>query len=205
MQNVQELEKSPQVVELQKSSTGLVEKANAMTVKTAEDMDSASSVVADLTQSNKRAEMLRKFFVDPLNNQVKNINAFFKEMKAPTEVAETYLRGQIANFVTVEREREDRERIEREKAEADAAKAREKKGEPEPEAFEAPVPEVPKAKTSSGRVSTKKVWKYEVENEKKIPREYLTPDLGKLRTAVRNGERKIAGIRIFEDTEVVVR
>lgn len=48
-------------------------------------------------------------------------------------------------------------------------------------------------------------WTYEVTDETQLPREYLTPDLRKLKSAVDGGMRFIEGVRIFEDPKAVFR
>jgi hypothetical protein len=47
----------------------------------------------------------------------------------------------------------------------------------------------------------KKVWAYEVTDPAAVPAEYLTPDLVKIKDAVKNGAREIAGVRIFQDIQ----
>jgi hypothetical protein len=48
------------------------------------------------------------------------------------------------------------------------------------------------------------IWSYEVEDEKKVPREYLQINPSAINAAVRNGVRKIAGVKIFEKPSIAV-
>lgn len=45
-------------------------------------------------------------------------------------------------------------------------------------------------------------WKYEIENENLVPRQYCSPDGPKLQTAVRSGIRSIPGVKIFQDEKI---
>jgi len=56
--------------------------------------------------------------------------------------------------------------------------------------------------SESGAARMRKVWKFEIENEKQIPKAYLTVDEVKIRKAIKGGVREIPGIRIYEDEQV---
>jgi len=56
--------------------------------------------------------------------------------------------------------------------------------------------------SESGAARMRKVWKFEIENEKQIPKAYLTVDEVKIRKAIKSGIREIAGVRIYEDEQV---
>jgi len=45
-------------------------------------------------------------------------------------------------------------------------------------------------------------WKYEIENEDLIPRQYCSSDASKIQTAVRSGTREIPGVRIYQDEKI---
>ena len=83
----------------------------------------------------------------------------------------------------------------REEAAEKAAKKAEKKGLPPPPEKAAPELVGAQARTS---------WDFEVINEAKLPREFLTPDLAKIRGVVRamKGDTRIAGIRVYEKASV---
>jgi len=55
-----------------------------------------------------------------------------------------------------------------------------------------------------GMVSSRKVWKFDVTEPLKVPREYLSVDTRALGDAVRRGVRLVPGVRIYEDEEVYV-
>lgn len=56
-----------------------------------------------------------------------------------------------------------------------------------------------------GTISVTDRWVWEVEDEAKVPREYLSPDKARISAAVKGGLRQIAGIRIFPTPKVSSR
>ena len=62
-----------------------------------------------------------------------------------------------------------------------------------------------KVKSFNSTTSVRKSWKFDITDTAQIPREYLVPDLQKIREAVKNGERYIAGVNIFEDISIASR
>lgn len=97
------------------------------------------------------------------------------------------------------------------KAEEAAKKAEEaaQKAEAEKEAIANKVVEVEESpknvRTEGGLMSTKKVWKFEVTDEAKVPKEFWVIDQKKINEAVKNGERELPGVRIFQDTQISIR
>ena len=202
--SLETVQQNPQVVQLQESGSQLVESAKSIVIDSKETFDNASTVLASLASQRKQGDGLRKLIVQPLNDHVKNINAFFANLIAPVEEAENSLRQKVSAYVTEQDRLATIEQDKIDKQAAKDAKAAEKRGEPVDE-FEAPAPAVAQVQRSSGRVHTTKIWTYEVTDETKIPRQFLQPNLGAIRDAVRNGERKIAGVRIYEEVTTVVR
>jgi len=60
-------------------------------------------------------------------------------------------------------------------------------------------------RTSEGQVTTKKIPDFEIVNEDLIPREYMIPNLTKIRKLVVGGRKNIPGIKIFEKDSLAVR
>jgi hypothetical protein len=55
--------------------------------------------------------------------------------------------------------------------------------------------------TSTGRT----VWKYEITDADKVPREFCEPAAGKINRAVQSGTREIPGVRIYSQDSVMIR
>lgn len=60
-------------------------------------------------------------------------------------------------------------------------------------------------KTTRGSATRKKVWTFDVVDAASVPREFMAVDEKKIRQAVKNGEREIPGVRIYEKSELAVR
>jgi len=60
-------------------------------------------------------------------------------------------------------------------------------------------------RTAAGTASTKKVWKFEIQDPNSVPREFLVVDEKAIRQAVAAGVRSITGVRIYEENQVAFR
>lgn len=60
-------------------------------------------------------------------------------------------------------------------------------------------------KSESASTGLKMIKDYEILSEDEVPREYCSPDRGKLRAAVNRGVKDIKGVRVFEKPSVVSR
>jgi len=184
----------------------LAGRAEALKISSDKELAWAGDQLAQIVSLKKRVEEKRKFFVDPLNAQVKQINAMFKRWLEPLERAERKLRDAIAAYkVEQERKRKEQEEFLRRKREILERLAREKKLEV---AVPPPVeqPPVPAAvKTSTGAtVATRKVWTFRLVDINLVPREYLTLDEAKVRKAIAAGVREIPGLEIYQEERVIV-
>lgn len=62
------------------------------------------------------------------------------------------------------------------------------------------------ARTDTGVAAfTKKPWVFEITDEAAVPRQFCSPDKAKIRDAIKQGVRQIAGCNIHEDTKVNYR
>ncbi len=146
--------------------------------------------------------------LDPLKQRTAQVNGAFALLIVPLNEANTTLRGKVGDYHTLLREQEaERQRIanlERELAEA--------KGE-EPEPLPAPPTAAEERRTKAAAVSRgghstsgeRFTWAFEIEDEERIPYEYMTPDLTKIGRAVRGtqGAVVIPGIRNVQQSTVV--
>jgi hypothetical protein len=89
-------------------------------------------------------------------------------------------------------------RVERAEAKADALQTA---------ATMAVAPVVQSARPKVAGVATREVWTFRVEDETKVPREFLTIDESKLRryVAAMKGDAKVAGVRIYSERQVAAR
>jgi len=153
-----------------------------------------------------------------LNLHVQFINARFREWTAPLAEADGLVRqkyqayqreqDRIAAEARAEEERRqswlrERERLERAAALED--------GQPEPQPIDPPAPVAPMPEPSRtvrsalGTTSTRKVWDFEVVDPEAVPNTFKTINEQAIRAAVRAGERRIPGVRVFQKDELAVR
>lgn len=205
-----ELVKSPEVKQLRDEATGLLEIAESFVVN-ADTFDEATDLLGWIAGAKKKLEEQRVFFVKPLNDQVKKINERFKSYAAPLEQADQVVRGKVLGFrQEAERQRREEEARLRRQAEAERARlAAEAAAQDLPEPPPPPIPVIPRApktvRSNMGTATVKKVWDFEVLDERQVPREFLIVNEKAIRAAVKAGVRNIPGVQIFETEQLAVR
>jgi hypothetical protein len=162
-------------------------------------------------QLRDEAEDLRKQTVSPAKQMLKNIDLMFSTVTDRADASIRIIKEKILSF----RENEERKRVVAQlKAEEEYAKKlaeAEKKAEKSGKEVKMPPPPLPPqadvsnqiaGKDSAGQV--KKVWTFEIEDERDIPREYMTPDEKAIKQAISSGVRKIAGIKIYQKSNIAI-
>ena len=190
---------------------GMKDAAEALVIKTDEDYGKASDVLDVVKTKIKASEKMRKFFVDPLNAQVKAINALFKPQTEYAEEVERIIKGKMKVFYDAKEAArlKEQKRLDDIRAAADAKRLAEGK-----EVIATPVREVAEpAKTvvtGNSKAQVRKVWTHEIESINALPDEVKQAILGEaykkgiVKTVVQKyvdaGVREMTGARIFEDT-----
>ncbi len=184
---------------IQKTSDSLIEIANTFTVENQQQADKANDVLKDITDGLKKIEAKRKSFTAPLNQSLKEINATFKKIAEPINTAKQGLTSRLMAWRTQEqariREEQEKARKEEERRrkiqEAHAAKGHNVKEEITP--VDKPVPF-----GINDTTKTQLRWTFEIDDEAKVPREYLTVNNPAITKAVRAGVRDIPGVKIYQ-------
>jgi hypothetical protein len=204
-----------EVMQLQDSINRAVQESREIEiVVSAMDIETASHFVKNLTKIDKTAEELRKSNVQPLNDQVKEINSFFKGLVGPVQNEVVRLKDLLLTYTKKQAE------IARQKAEAERKAAEEKaiqeaiekekkmkeealaKGE-DPASVKVEVAVIPEtivenkklSTVNTSGVGTRRVAKWEVADEKLIPDEYWILDETKI-----NAIRRAAGVDCEKST-----
>lgn len=201
-----------QVLDVRASTNGLLAEAELLTITTDAEDAYAKTLLVQATASAKRIDALRRRFTDPLNAQVKSINADFAPMLDTAKEAAAILRRKTGLYFDAQRAEAERVALAAQRAaEAEQAQAAAKAAEnglPVPlAAVPLPTAAVPARSTVIGgaRVTTREVWRFEVEDVTKLPAEYVVADEVAIGRAVRAGARSIPGVRIFSETTQTVR
>lgn len=174
----------------------LVVRAEAIEISDDEDMEIAVGLLGGIATAKKRAEKQRKFFTEPLNQQVKKINELFHSFADPLLKAEGIIKRKVAAY-QVGKEKKAQEEMAKALTEAQEG------GEVVPVVLSGQPQKTVRA--DRGSATIKKVWTFQVENPALVPEQYKVVDDRKIRAAVASGIREIPGVRIFLSSQVAVR
>lgn len=184
--------------------------ASAMAIATDADSTTAIEMGLQAKKLGKAIEDARKRFVAAPGEYVKGVNSLAKGYTEALSGIEYALKRKTNAY-------QQKKELERRKAEEEARRqaaelqakldAEAKAAHVEPVKIEAPA--VPKAaptvRTAEGTAYQHTEWRFEVQDDTVIPREYLMPCEAKIRQAVKDGVRNIPGVKIFEHTETRFR
>jgi hypothetical protein len=193
---------------------GLLTNAESYAVTSSEHYESAGEFLKHIKAKYRELDEQRKSMTKPLDDSKKRIMDFFaKPLDFLTRAENTIKRAMIAYSDEQERiRREDQRRAEeaarkeRERLEAQAQKAAasgkvERAAELEQRAATVVAPIIDRTPPKVSGLSTREVWKFEVIDEKAVPREFLMVDESKLRKFVQTmkGDTAIAGVRVWSE------
>jgi hypothetical protein len=198
----------------------LVEKSKTVLVSSQVDMEDAATMVRSLNSVVKKVEDVRKSKTQPLNDEVKAINdKFTRGIIEPLTAAAKSIEARMLAYTKYQRKLAEAEAEVRRKAEEEERFAAmilaEDAGEddqiitmPSVHKVEAvAVPEI--TRSISGAVaSVRKTWTFEVIDMVELV--HCRPDLVevatvKINAAIRDGERAIPGLRIYQSEKMGVR
>ncbi|MCF7949883.1 MAG: hypothetical protein K9M94_14945 [Spirochaetia bacterium] len=144
----------------------------------------------------------------------KEVDNKIKQFTDPLNRAENAVRKMIAAYQTEQekkrRAEEEKRRKEAEKKRQEELKKREESGDTTP-VEEDPIPEAPVAEKKEEPkvegVSFYEHWDFEIENEKAIPRQFLSVDESKIRKYVKamKIDAEIPGVRVYMEKKPRVR
>ncbi len=195
------------VEEISKDIVLIQKESESIVIENDDDFKTATEFISKVAARAKRVDELRKFFVNPLKVHVKDIESKFKPQSEFLLSIVKDVKSQISAY-HLKKEKEARDEENR------LSKLREKRDERREEKGLEPVatptatvarPEAT-AKTESGTVTTRKVWKYKVVDIDKVPRSYLRCEVihARAQTDIDRGVRSIDGLEIYEDIQVSV-
>lgn len=192
------------------------QKAEALEIKTDADYDLATEAVKFVTDRKKAIEDTRKFFVDPLNKQVKDINARFKPQADEADEVIKIIKGKMSVYFS----KKEEARLKEEKRLQDIRdKANAKREAEGKEMIAEPVREVAEVSrtvsTGAAQSTVKKVWKHKIISMSELPDDVkkaifaeaykkglVDTVVGKF---VKAGVREMTGVEIYQDTQIAIR
>jgi hypothetical protein len=206
---VMDVTKLPEVDEHVRYGQEVVEKATDFPVETAEDMEAAAGIRQTIKDRQKAIVGLLEPFIKGAHALHKAHTTRRKEIIAPLEEAEGILNKKMVAWQTKEEARlaEEQKKLD-EQAKLDAAVQAEEEGnEALAEAIiedQVPVTAAPVEKAKTNGVSFTEKWTFQIEDESKIPREFLVPDEKMIRTTVTAMKDRavIPGVRIYKEKNI---
>lgn len=208
---VVEKELAPLVTEV----VSLKEQAEAFEIKNDDDYAKAGDLAGIIKTKSKAVDEMRKFFVQPLNAQVDNINAMFMPKIKEAKVIEDLLKGKM----TVYFNKKEEARLKEEKRLQDIRdKANAKREAEGKEAIAEPVREVaPVSKTvvsSVAKSQVRKVWTHEIVSINDLPEDIKKAIFAEafkkgiitsvVQKFVDAGMREISGVKVFEKAVIAL-
>lgn len=177
----------------------LIEKADTITITNEIERQEATEFAVVLKRKFDDLEEARTKLVKPLNDHVKFINSQFKVHTSKLEDLQTKIKKGIGAYLLAEEKKAREEEEARLKAIKEENAKREEEGKAPVMMESVERPSTISRSETGGKTSAKKVWKFEVVDASQVPVEFLSPDIEKIKLAVSNGAREIAGVKIYED------
>lgn len=190
----------------------LAEASQIKTISNQDDYEAAEILLKKITGASGEAEKLRKKLSKPFTDFSKKIKKMGDDARGPLEDNKQKLKRIMADFLNAA---EMKRQEEMQKALEEEVRQREEVEANNPfAAFTDPVVKTlpgetttPAAPIRKNFSSARKVWKFEIENEILVSREFCSPDEKKIRDFINNekNEAEIPGVRIYEETIVQSR
>lgn len=174
-----------------------LEAADGFVVSDQDDMQLAAELIGTLAAARKDIENKRLELVQPIKRVATQIDLAAKARKAPIIEAEMLLKRAVGRYVAETQRAADEER---KRLEAEVSTERKVV---DPGLVPAVAPT--RVQSSTGSIGTRKQWTFEILEPMAVPRMYSQPNELAIREAVRQGTRKIDGVRIYEDIVVEAR
>jgi len=192
------------------------DRANALVIENDEHYNQATEYVSGMSAKMKQLEKLRKFFVDPLNLQVKNINAMFKPQVEARDEVVRIIKSKMAVYFN---KKEEARQAEERRLQAIRDKANEKREEKGQAPIAEPVRQVAEVdrtqSVGAAQSTVKKVWTHKIVSIDALPDDVKKAVFaeaykkGIITTVVQKfvnaGVREMSGVEIYQDTQIAVR
>lgn len=192
------------------------DQAEAFVINSDEDYEKAGDLAGTINEKKKSIDAMRKFFVQPLNVQVDNINAMFMPKVKEADSIVNLLKGKMSVYFTKKEEArlKEEKRLQAIRDKADADRAEQGK-----EAIATPVREVaPVAKTITSSVAQsqiRKSWTHEIISMSELPEDIKKAIFAEaykkglvtmvVQKFVDAGMREISGVKVFEQATVALK
>lgn len=194
---IAEIEDRQEVRELKTNAEKALAFAQQLKVTDEHSFETATNALMAIKAAANRAETVRRFFVDPLNEHVKRINALFKPKVDMLLEAERLIKTeQLAYHAAQQRKAEEAKK--REFKKVAAGKTTIEKAAEKVAAIVQPATTI---KTDAGAVTFQTRRKAVITDIDKLPRHYLVPDMQRISRDALAGV-PIPGVKVIEEQRV---
>ena len=198
---------------------------NGFQITNAAEKDNAVSLLKEVSDYSKALTAQRQELTRPLKEQAKAIEADFKKPLDFLKEADCIIRTKINAYLTAERRKAEAEaeaarKAAEEKALADALALEAEKGNTYDPITQAAVNEMIEEKQdalidatairssvnqSTATSTVRTVWTFEVVDLSAVPADFLMLNEKAVRQAIKDGAREIAGLKIFQTSQVAIK
>lgn len=204
MEEVKELtmqERKDKIAALEAEVTDFIYNNQDLAVTTPEEFAEAGEQLKIVRIRLKQIEEKRFAITKPMDAAKTGVMDMFKQLTRPLEA---YAKELDTKMLTFHKQEQARIAAEQAKVEAEALRNMQ-----ENHIAEMQVPvlqdETKKVRTDFATISVREKWNFSVVDEELVPREYFTLDPVKVRSALRDGTRKIPGLDIFDEGRIGTR
>lgn len=176
--NTELIQKQSEYLILKDNIATAIKESKAVIILSQDQVDKAGFYIKNFRQLTKKIEDYRKRIVQPLNDEVKSVNTFFKNLSLDVQIEEERLTKEVDDFMEEKRREQEEQRLREQKELEDAILD-------EAEIFNDPsvIDNIPKIEFKneglgniSNNVTQMRVKKWRVNNIDEVPRQYLILD-----------------------------
>lgn len=174
---------------LDKQATPHMTRAANLQIRSQEDYQSLATTLAKIKEIRKLAVEEKEKFTKPLNELLRTTSAHFKPFFDKIDALEVLKKSEMVKYLNAQ--------------EAKQLKVQEKFDSGEIKKVSTLLGKQVELQTTSDDASVRRLKVVEITDERKLPREYLVPDLAKIKAALLAGET-VAGARIVEQKSIAI-
>jgi len=182
------------------SMAAFLQAAKSLVIDSEPTALTGQKLVKDIRDTEKVLEEMRKNAVKVPREYINKVNEQTKEILAPLIKAKEETTAKIVDYQNYIDAKARKEKLDAMKAD-NAEPVTENGVNKFSNLIKMPEPKAEPAKL----ITTRKVWTFEIMDINKLPRKFLCPDTKAISEAIRKGNRKIAGIKIYQKESNIVR
>lgn len=186
------------------SVSNMIETGNAIQIKDEDSASKAVTFLGGIKSFLKEADEKRKDLTKGAKEFIDTVNGIFKPWETKLKEVDTSLRARLSTYQIAKEAQTRKEREEAEKKLQKQMEKAEKTGVMPTKLVEVPA-EQPKSFSGDGASATfRTIRDFEIEDEKKIPKDYWALDLVKIGKIIRAGG-DIPGVKVIERKSPTIR